>query len=108
MCKGQISTFFNSVENFYAAVVAKMVAKFPFGEKVLEDITFMDPSKGAAINRESVLRLAHRFQVVPMEAMDDLAAEVADFKTANDLPKFVKGRFMVASSCSSKHCIGCD
>ena len=26
-----------------------------------------------------------------MEAMDDLAAEVADFKTANDLLKFIQG-----------------
>ena len=66
MSDSKHNRFFNSVENFYAAVVAKMVAKFPFGEKVLEDKTFMDPSKAVAITRETVLRLADlRFKVVP-------------------------------------------
>ena len=53
--------FFANVRLFYEAVVHKMVAKFPWDDKVLRDLVVLDPSKRGDLDYNCVVRLAEQF-----------------------------------------------
>ena len=77
--------FFAGVRQFYQEVVRKMVAKFPFGDATIQDLSVLDPRNRLSISSASVSRLASRFASISAnEEMDELLAEVRDYKSMSE------------------------
>jgi len=87
-----LDRYFTAVENFYVSVTSKMFAKFPYEDKILQDLTFLNPVRAAdTIEKSAISRLAERFSVVEMENYDQLDDEIADFQLSeSELPEYVK------------------
>ena len=57
--------FFDSVRLFYETTVSKMLAKFPFKDKTISDLSILDPRNHVKNSSASVVRLAKRFLTQP-------------------------------------------
>ena len=74
--------FFAGVRQFYREVVHKIIAKFPFNDITIQDLTLLDPRKRLSVSSESVYRLSMRFLSMSLEEeLDELQAEVRDCKS---------------------------
>ena len=59
-----------------------MIAKFPFDDRTIQDLTLLDPRKRLSVSSESVYRLSMRFlSMSSEEELDELQAEVRDYKS---------------------------
>ena len=72
--------FYTSVRLFYECGVTKMLAKFPFKDSTLKDLSLLDPRNRLEINVSSSLNLAKRFCYYNCDELDLLTMEIGDFK----------------------------
>ncbi len=82
--------FFEHVRLFYETSVSKMLAKFPFSDNTLKELSFLDPRNRDKCSRVDVLQLASRFTSFNVDEMDDLTLEFSDYRAArgDSLPEF--------------------
>ncbi len=82
--------FFESVRLFYETAVSKMLAKFPFKDKTISDLAFLDPRNRVKTSSASIIRLAKRFLTNNSDEIDAIVAEFLSFQVAPDsqLPVF--------------------
>ena len=74
--------FFSGVRQCYREVVHKMIAKLPFDDRTIQDLTLLDPRKRLSVSSESVYRLSVQFlSMSSEEELDELQAEVRDYKS---------------------------
>ena len=76
------AVFYAGVRQFYREVAHKMIAKFPFDDRTIQDLTLLDSRKRLSVSSESVYRLSTRFlSMSSEEELDQLHAEVRDYKS---------------------------
>ena len=82
--------FFESVRLFYETAVSKMLAKFPFKDKTISDLAFLDPRNRVKTSSASIIRLTKRFLTDNSDKIDAIVAEFLSFQVAPDsqLPIF--------------------
>ena len=87
-----IKTFYTSVRKGYAAVVMKLLQRFPFDNPVLTAVSILNPNKRADFTQKDVLFLAETFLKENSDDwLDDLIDEWRAFLVADDLPPFKDG-----------------
>ncbi|XP_033747492.1 uncharacterized protein LOC117332621 [Pecten maximus] len=72
-----IETVFSSIRTFYERVTEKMLKKFPFDDKVLQQMKFLNPTERESVTQSEVGDLAERF--LPNIARQLIEDEVLDF-----------------------------
>ena len=90
----QQRNFHQSVRSFYEQTVTKIIAKFPFQDKTLEDLRMLDPEIRLTLTQDSVIRLFQRFCPGSTDNdFDNLLREFRDYRATpdNQLPAFKKG-----------------
>lgn len=76
------AVFYNSIRNFYEAVVTKMLKKFPFESNVLKDLVVLDPRKRDQLDYTPIVRLAERFK--PELDQEELKDEWEEYQLMPD------------------------
>ncbi|XP_061191661.1 uncharacterized protein LOC133199855 [Saccostrea echinata] len=85
-----VNKFFRSVREFYCTTTETMVKKFPFNDKVLKGIGFLNPSTKDKISTDDIVSLSERFCSFSQEEKRKLEDEAAEYilTPLSDLPKF--------------------
>ena len=82
--------FYQTVRTFYQTAVCKILAKFPFKERILKKLLILDPRNRSITDTSDVLDLANRFTSFDPDDMDTLTMEYLDYRSCTDeeLPVF--------------------
>ncbi len=82
--------FFKCVRTFYETSVAKMIDKFPFKDKLLQEFAFLDPRNRDKTSINGLIQLANRFTSFSPDKLDDLNMEFRDYRASSldELPTF--------------------
>ncbi|XP_056003345.1 uncharacterized protein LOC125662754 isoform X2 [Ostrea edulis] len=85
-----VRKFFSSVREFYCTIAETMIKKFPFQDKVLQGIGFLNPNTKDKISPEDVVSLSDRFCSLSQQEKQQLEDETSDYilTPLSDLPTF--------------------
>ena len=88
--------FYNSVRDFFSAVMSKIVKKMPVKSELLQGLSFLNPSNRLDISPATIKKLVAHFpeNVVPQSSGDKLHEELIAYQLADDheLPQFKPGQ----------------
>ena len=82
--------FYQTVRTLYQTAVCKILAKFPFKDRILKKLLILDPRNRSITDTSDVLDLANRFTSFDPDDMDTLTIEYLDYRSCTDeeLPVF--------------------
>ena len=83
-------SFFTCVRIFYETCVSKMIDKFPFNNKIIQQLAFLDPRNKDKASFTGIVHLANQFASFSPDKMDTLGMEFRDYRasTLDQLPAF--------------------
>ncbi|CAC5413355.1 KCNT1 [Mytilus coruscus] len=87
-----VNRFFSSVRQFYCTTVSTMIAKFPFKDKVLQTIAYLNPDTRQNVSPEDVASLSDRFLSLSPDQKSQLEDQASDYilSPKSDLPPYDK------------------
>lgn len=82
--------FFRSVRTFYVTSVTKMIEKFPFNVRIIQEFAFLDPRNREKTSLTGFVQLANRFTSFSPDELDSLSMEFRDYRASplDQLPTF--------------------
>ena len=82
--------FYLTVRTFYQTAVCKILAKFPFKDRIFKKLLMLDPHNRSVTDTTDVLDLAIRFTSFGQDDMDSLTMDYLDYRscTEDELPVF--------------------
>ncbi|CAC5396617.1 unnamed protein product [Mytilus coruscus] len=87
-----VNRFFSSVRQFYCTTVSTMIAKFPFKDKVLQTIAYLNPETKQNMSPEDVASLSDRFLSLSPDQKSQLEDQASDYilSPKSNLPSYDK------------------
>ncbi|CAC5416636.1 unnamed protein product [Mytilus coruscus] len=83
-----VNNFFSTVREFYCTMTETMIKKFPFQDKVLRGISFLNPLSKDKLSPDEVVSLSDRFLNYNQQETSQLEYEAAEYILTPDLPAF--------------------
>ena len=82
--------FFKNVRTFYETCASKMIQKFPFNDKILSELSFLDPRNRGKTSVNGLVQLANRFGSFSPDELDTLNMQFRDYRAAplDQLPTY--------------------